>query len=80
MLRGKEHEEERKEACRKWRFYPENYWTEKVDMYIDNTTWSVPATTRARKYLNQMKVRGHLRTRGEGFKLGSRSRAAKNIT
>ena len=49
-------------------------------MYIDNTTWSVPATTRARKYLNQMKVRGHLRTRGEGFKLGSRSRAAKNIT
>ena len=70
LLRGKEHEDERKEACRKWRFYPENYWTDKVDMYIDNTTWSVPATTRARKYLNQMKVRGHLRTRGEGLQAG----------
>jgi hypothetical protein len=70
LLRGKEHEEERKEACRKWRFYPENFWTDKVDMYIDNTTWSVPATTRARKYLNQMKVRGHLRTRGEGLQAG----------
>jgi hypothetical protein len=30
----------------------------------------VPATTRARKYLNQMKVRGHLRTRGEGLQAG----------
>ena len=69
-MRGKEHEEERKETCRRWRFYSDAYWTDTVDMYIDNTTWNVPTTERARKYLNQSKVRGHLRTRSEGLQTG----------
>ena len=66
-LRGKEHVLERKETCRRWRFHTRAYWTDSVDLIIDNTTWNVPATERARKYLNQRKVRGHLRTRGEGL-------------
>jgi hypothetical protein len=66
-LRGPEHEKERMDACRRWRFYKDDYFTDSVDLIMDNTTWDVPATARARKYLNQRKVRGHLRTRGEGL-------------
>jgi hypothetical protein len=69
-LRSPEHIAERKEACRQWRHRPNDYFTDTVDLIMDNTTWDVPATVRARKYLNQRKVRGHLRTRSEGLQPG----------
>ena len=66
-MRSAEHIEERKEACRLWQKRPASYWTDQVDMILDNTTWDVPATVRAKSYLKKCKVRGHLRTRGEGL-------------
>jgi hypothetical protein len=69
-LRGPEHIDERREACRQWRHRRNDYFTDTVDLIMDNTTWNVPATVRARKYLNQRKVRGHLRTRSEGLQTG----------
>ena len=36
-------------------------------MYMDNTIWKVPASHRAKLYLQKRKVRGHLRTRSEGL-------------
>ena len=76
-LRGPEHVAERLEACRKWQSLPVDYFTDKVDMITDNTGWDVPATARARKYLNQRKVRGHLRTRSEGLKAECTKPSAK---
>ena len=67
---GPEHLAERKEACRKWRHYRSDYFTDGVDLIMDNTAWDVPATIRARKYLNRRKVRGHLRKRSEGLQTG----------
>ena len=69
-LLGPEHVAERKEACRQWRHYRSDYFTDGVDLIMDNTSWDVPATIRARKYLNQRKVRGHLRKRSEGLQKG----------
>ena len=66
-LRGPEHEAERKEACRLWSKKPRHYFTDTIDFIMDNTVWDVPATDRARKYLNACKVRGHMRTRAEGL-------------
>ena len=67
-LLGPEDVAERLEACRKLRSLPKDCFADQVDTIIDNTVWDVPATTHARKYLNQRKVRGHLRTRLEGLK------------
>jgi hypothetical protein len=69
-MRGPEHEAERKDACRRWRHYPNKYFTDTVDLIMDNTTWEVPATPRANNFLKQRKIRGHLRKRSEGLCTG----------
>ena len=61
-------EKERLEICQRWRRLPLGHWSEKVDMIIDNKMWPVPTHTAARTYAKMRKVRGHLRTRGEGLK------------
>lgn len=62
------HERERMDICRRWRFLPENYFTDRVDMIIDNKKFSIPTYARAVKHLRMTRVRGHLRTRSEGVK------------
>lgn len=69
-LRGPEHERERMDYCARMRKAKKGYFFDKVDMFIDNKTWKVPATVRSRKYLKTRRVRFHLRTPGEGLKPG----------
>ena len=69
-LRGPEHLLEREQQCKRWKFLSRNYFTDKVDLIMDNKMWKVPGTARAKKYLNQKKVRFHLRTRSEGLTAG----------
>lgn len=69
-LRTPEHEAERKEYCRTRRKVKKDHYLKKVDMYIDNKHWKVPATARSRRYLRMRKVRFHLRKRSEGLKPG----------
>lgn len=69
-LRGPEHVREREELCQQWRSLPRKYFTDKLDLIMDNKMWKVPGTLRAKKYLRQRKVRFHLRTRSEGLTPG----------
>jgi hypothetical protein len=69
-LRTQEAEDERKEICSRWRRYPATYWTDTVHLIIDNKKYPIPTYERARRYSKMKKVRGHLRTRGEGLKEG----------
>ena len=79
-LLGPEDVAERLEACRKLRSLPKDCFADQVDTIIDNTVWDVPATTRARRYPNQRKARGHLRTRSEGSKAECAKPSGKNTT
>ena len=63
-------EKERKKLCNKLRQLPESYWQSKIDLYMDNTTWKLPLSNKGKRFLNMLKVRGHLRTPGEGLKRG----------
>ncbi len=61
---------ERVRICRKWAYLPNNYFTDKVDTFLDNKRFAVPTYPRARAYSRMARVRGHLRTRSEGLKKG----------
>ena len=61
-------ESQRKELCDKLRKLPPQFWTEKVDAYVDCKRWPIPRNVRGHKFLNKLKVRGHLRTKSEGLK------------
>lgn len=65
--RKPEHLEERAEKCGKWRFLPKDYFSEKVDLIIDNKHYDVPTSEEARKFLGKIKVRRQIRTRAEGL-------------
>ena len=64
--RTKAHAAERVEMCQALKHKPATYFTNCVDMIIDNKKFDVPTTERARAYMNKTRVRGHLRTPGEG--------------
>ena len=68
--RAAAHLEERTSVCRRWRFLPRDYFSQKVDLIIDNKYWPVPMTPEARAHLQQFKVRFHLRTRADGLTPG----------
>ena len=61
---------ERVRICRKWAYLPNNYFTDKVDAFLDNKRFAIPTYPRARAYSRMARVRGHLRTRSEGLKKG----------
>ena len=65
--RTPEEDARRKELCDKYRKLPGTFWTRTVDAYIDLKKWKIPRSVRGRKYLCKMRVRGHLRTRGDGL-------------
>ena len=68
--RTDEHDEERVRVCKAWDKKPENFFTKKVHIVMDNKVWDVATTKRARRFKNMSKVRFHLRKRKEGLKRG----------
>lgn len=67
-LREKEDEEERVEICKKWKYYPDNYFTERIDAIHDIKQFDCPLYEKGKRYLKMKKVRGQLRTKAEGIK------------
>ena len=65
-LRMKPDEEERVRICSRWKCFPNDYFTDKVDGMWDNKKFDVALHPRGKRYLKMKKVRGHLRTRAEG--------------
>ena len=65
--RTPEHLKERLEHCREWGCKPASFFTDKVDLIIDNKVFDLPTSERARQYLAQQRVRFHLRTPSEGL-------------
>lgn len=67
--RTKEHEEERVRLCRSWAKRRGTYFSNAIDLIIDNKKFETPTNERARQYLKKLRVRGHLRTPAEGLKV-----------
>ena len=65
--RGAADRSERKRICNKLRKHPTTFWTQKLDLYMDNKSWKIPTTARGRRFLRKSRVRGHLRKPGEGL-------------
>ena len=64
-VRGEADEDERTRLCNKLRTLPQRHWLTSVDAYIDCKDWPSPQNVRRQRYLNMMRVRGHLRTKGD---------------
>ena len=62
--------QERTEVCSRLRRYPVKYFSDTLDLIMDNKSFEIPTYAKAKKYAKMRKVRGHLRTRGEGLKDG----------
>jgi hypothetical protein len=67
-LRTKDDEKDRERICKKWSHYPVDYFTDDLDLIMDNKQWPFPTYARAKKHAKATRVRFHLRTRGEGLK------------
>ena len=65
--RKSEHIEERTEITRRWRYYPNDYFSKNVDLIWDMKHWDAPTTKEARSFKNKMKVRFQNRTPDEGL-------------
>ena len=63
-------EASRVDVCGRWRRYPATYFTDGLDLIMDNKRWATPVHTAAVRHGNMQKVRGHLRTRSEGLQPG----------
>ena len=68
--RTAQHEQERVDVAREWMARPKSYFSSKIDLIIDNKKFDVPTHARGRQRLKQRRVRGHLRTPGEGLSAG----------
>lgn len=66
-LRSPEDEAERTAICKKWMRLPANYFTDRLDLFIDNKKFDVPTYPRGRRFHKMQRVRGHLRQRREGL-------------
>lgn len=64
--RTQEHEAERLAFAKAFASKSPSYFTDRIDMIIDNKTFDVPTTERARRHLKSQQVRFHLRTPSEG--------------
>ena len=49
-MRSQEHIDERVDTCSRWRYVPDNYFNESVDLIIDNKQWEAPTTPESRSY------------------------------
>ena len=68
--RSAEHEAERKAICGKVRRYPRRYFSEVVDLIIDNKKFEIPTSAAARQHLAKQQARWQLRTPQEGLSPG----------
>ena len=66
--RTEAHEDTRRTVCARWRRKPKSFWTDTVDLIIDNKKFPIPTTLKAKKRLRSQRVRGVHRTRKEGLK------------
>ena len=57
----------RVDMCAKWKHLPNDFFTDRVDAIIDNKVFQIPTYARAKAHARKSRVRGHLRTRGEGL-------------
>lgn len=69
-IRSADVEATRAEVCGRWRRYPHAYFTDRIDLIMDNKRWEAPTHAAGTRYVQMQKVRGHLRTRGEGLQTG----------
>jgi hypothetical protein len=56
----------RVEICRGWLRRPANYFSESVDLIMDNKKFEIPTWATAKRFSKMSRVRFHLRTPGEG--------------
>ena len=68
--RTSEHEAQRVDVCKRWKRRPSTFWSDDVDLIIDNKKFAIPTTAAARKRLRQTKVRAVHRTAEEGLQPG----------
>eukprot|EP00959_Pyramimonas_sp_CCMP1952_P322589 6750463-Pyramimonas_sp.AAC.1 len=57
----------RVDMCTTWKHLPNDFFTDRVDAIIDNEVSPIPTYARAKTHARKSRVRGHLRTRGEGL-------------
>ena len=65
--RSKEDMEERVRICSRWKHLPHDYFTDRLDLIMDNKKFDVPTYVRAARYKKMRRVRGHYRTKAEGL-------------
>ena len=69
-MRDKEIEKERLDVCDRWRKKPKTYFSEQLDLIMDNKFFAIPTYAKAKRFAKMRKARGHLRTRAEGLQEG----------
>ena len=69
-MRTKDHLHNRLRICRKWASLPATYFTNKIDLIMDNKKWDIPTSVVGKRFAKMKKVRFHLRTPNEGVKPG----------
>ena len=67
LPRGAADRSERKRICDRLRKHRITFWTQQLDLYMDNKAWKTPSTARGRRFLHEPRARGHLRKPGEGL-------------
>jgi len=65
-----EHEQKRMELAGNLRRRPLTYFTQDLDLIMDNKKFMVPANAQGKRHMKMRKVRGVLRTRQEGLEKG----------
>ena len=61
---------ERVRVCTQWQSKPGTFFSNEVDLIMDNKYWPIPMSDAAKRHARMGKVRFHLRTRGEGLTAG----------
>ena len=56
----------RVEICRGWLRRPVNFFSESVDLIMDNKKFEIPTWAAAKRFTKMKRVRFHLRTPAEG--------------
>ena len=78
LFLGKEHRKSRKTWCRKNMKRKVGFWRSVT--FIDNKSWCAPTTKKASKTIQEKRVRGMYRTRGQGFEEGCTREGFKHRT
>lgn len=69
-MRDQEHEDERADICKSWTRKRADFFTDEVDLIMDNKEFPLPISKKGLRWTKMRSVRFHLRTRSEGVKKG----------